>query len=145
MQNADTAFVGADPSGVISKSLDAGLEIEKSRLAVDFNPEVVHEFGRLLASKMHLDAGTGRRGFSDPDYVVPLRNLYLSERAQQSAGSLDEILRYWSDIAMEFIEFDPALSADAKKRLVHLCAQLHQYLSDELRNHEEPGFHGWWN
>ena len=132
-------------AGMISKSLDAGLEIEKSRLNRDFNPEVIKEFGRLLKYKAIRTTGEGRKRFSDPAYAAPLRNMYFVVKGGNSIGTTDEVLSYWEEFAESLAGFDASLDAEKKTELVKLCADLHQFLSDELRNHEELGYYGWWN
>jgi hypothetical protein len=144
MQEYEGISPGIDTEGVISKSLEVGLEIEKSRLNIDFDPDVVRSFGKLLASKVRAN-DDGPRALSDPDYALPLRNLYISTADHEVNGSLSEILDFLAEIASAFSDFDGETSAEDKSKLVRLCTQLHQHLSDELRNREEPGFHGWWN
>lgn len=145
MQEVEARQPAMGSAGVISKSLDAGLEIEKSRLNQDFDLNAIRQFGLLLKKKAIRTTGEGQKRFSDPTYAVPLRNMYLVVKGAEANSSAEDVLKYWEAFSESLAKFDAGLDAEEKSKLVKLCANLHQFLSDELRNHEELGYYGWWN
>ena len=127
---------------VISLSLDAGLEIEKSRLGKRYNQEKIKRFGRMLRNRALLEADS--KAFADPGFVSPINQLYRHQKGNDDA-SMEVLYNFLDSIAKEFEEFDPNMNSEQKRYLVKLCARLHRFLSDAFRGDEDTARHGWWN
>lgn len=127
---------------VISMSLDAGLEIEKSRLGHRYSRTKIKKFGQMLRNRALLEANS--KAFADPGFVSPIHQLYRQQQGENNA-TMEVLYDFLDKIAKDFEAYDPNMSPEKKRDLVALCARLHRFLSDEFRGDEDSAQHGWWH
>lgn len=140
MNTAALSAKTASSPDVISMSLDAGLEIEKSRLGRAFNAKKIERFGKMLRSRALLPAGS--KSFADPGFVLPIHQLYVQQEGHNEA-TMDVLYDFLDQIAKDFENFDPSISPSEKRALVKLCSRLHRFMSDEFRGDEDSAHYGW--
>lgn len=127
---------------VVSMSLDAGFEIEDSRLNGRSNASIVHNFGQLLRKQTSLTPTGGGRGLANPKYVEPLDQLYLQLKDRESA-SLQALFSFGNELAERFETFSDELPEVEKTKLVEICAQLHELLSETNRGVDQDVEFSW--
>jgi hypothetical protein len=127
---------------VVTMSLSAGFEIEKSRLKRSFEVGVIHKFGNLLRKRSLLTNVGGGKGLANPELAAPMNHLYRRSHGAKSA-SLEVIYGFLDEVAGRFENFSDDLSEKEKTALVELSAQLHELLSEETGSIEGDVEYGW--
>lgn len=141
--NSGNERAGAAVAPLMELTIMAGIQLEKLRADLPFDPKPIERLGTALARASSPSGGGNSVAFVEPGYLRPFRHLYLLARAGERP-SASEVKNFMERIAGRFTSL-PDSSPDLTEagQLIDVCIHLHRALRNDLRRQETATGHEW--